>query len=159
MEYSVYLRPLVLADAEISYRWRNNPALWRHTGSKPDRHVTLEMEREWLATVLRRDHEKRFAICLKDGGRYIGNIFLTDIGHGEAQIHIVVGDTSFLGEGRTDQAVLLLIEHAFSELALERLYAVIKKRNRLSVALALRTGFTPVSEEGDAIRFVVSKAI
>lgn len=48
----------------MSYQWRNNPKIWRHTCSKPDRHITVEMESESLARILTREDEKRFAICL-----------------------------------------------------------------------------------------------
>lgn len=73
----------------MSYQWRNNPKIWRHTCSKPDRHITVEMESESLARILTREDEKRFAICLSDNGAYIGNIFYTDIRDGEAQLHIL----------------------------------------------------------------------
>jgi RimJ/RimL family protein N-acetyltransferase len=68
MNKEVFIRPLRLEDAQMSYQWRNNPKIWRHTLSKPDRHITVEMEAESLARILTREDEKRFAICLSDNG-------------------------------------------------------------------------------------------
>ena len=74
MNKEVYIRPLRLEDAQMSYQWRNSPKIWRHTLSKPDRHITVEMEAESLARILARQDEKRFAICLSENRAYIGNI-------------------------------------------------------------------------------------
>ena len=84
----------------MSYQWRNNPKIWRHTCSKPDRQITAEIEAESLAGILRREDEKRFAICLSDNDVYIGNIFYTDIRDGEAQLHLFFGEQRFCGKGR-----------------------------------------------------------
>jgi diamine N-acetyltransferase len=100
MNNEVYIRPLRLEDAQMSYQWRNNPKIWRHTLSKPDRHITVEMEAESLARILTREDEKRFAICVSDNGAYIGNIFYTDIRDGEAQLHIFIGEQRLCGKGR-----------------------------------------------------------
>ena len=100
MNKEVYIRRLRLEDAQMSYQWRNNPKIWGHTLSKPDRHIAVEMEAESLAKVLTREDEKRFAICLSDNGAYIGNIFYTDIRDGEAQLHIFIGEQRLCGKGR-----------------------------------------------------------
>jgi len=60
----IFLRPLKVEDALTSYKWRNNPALWELTGSKPNRLITTEIETEWINKVLRRKDEIRFAICI-----------------------------------------------------------------------------------------------
>jgi RimJ/RimL family protein N-acetyltransferase len=108
MNKEVYIRPLRLEDAQMSYQWRNNPKIWRHTLSKPDRHITVEMEAESLARVLTREDEKRFAIC------YIGNIFYTDIRDGEAQLHILIGEQRFCGKGRAYSAVCQILDYGLT---------------------------------------------
>lgn len=52
MNDEVYIRPLELKDALVSYKWRNNPRIWRLTGSRPNTFVTPEIETEWLKHVL-----------------------------------------------------------------------------------------------------------
>jgi RimJ/RimL family protein N-acetyltransferase len=113
MNNDVYIRPLRLDDAQMSYQWRNNPKIWRHTCSKPDRYITVEMEAESLARILTREDEKRFAICLSDNDAYIGNIFYTDIRDGEAQLHIFIGEQRLCGNGRAYSAVCQILDYGF----------------------------------------------
>ena len=38
MNNSIYLRPLVLDDAKISYKWRNTPEIWKYSRFDPKEH-------------------------------------------------------------------------------------------------------------------------
>lgn len=165
MDYSVYIRPLRLEDALTSYKWRNNPKLWRFTGNKPDRYITPEIETEWLANVLQRENEKRFAVCLKDNDTYIGNIFLTDIKDKEAQVHIFIGEMALWGGGRAYEAALQIEKYAFGDLGLDVVYADINKQNRASVALGKSLGLVELKEYShpllgiDIVRLVATKEL
>lgn len=141
MSYSVYIRPLVPEDALVSYQWRNNPRLWRFTGSRPDRQITPEMERAWLVEALKRENEKRYAICLRADDTYIGNVFLTDIRGGEAQIHIFIGNMDYWGKGRACEAILLIMDVGFTELQLDTMYALINSKNASVIALGNWLGY------------------
>lgn len=77
-KYDVYLRPLREEDAKTSWRWRNDSRVWEKTGSRPNCHVTEEMELDWMRKVLADKTSRRYAIVLKDSDRYIGNIYLTE---------------------------------------------------------------------------------
>ena len=165
MNKEVYIRPLRLEDARMSYQWRNNPKIWRHTLSKPDRHITVEMEAESLARILMREDEKRFAICLSDNdnGAYIGNIFYTDIKDGEAQLHIFIGEQRLCGKGRAYSAVCQILDYGFNTLKLEAVYALVKKENLAARALGKRAGFKRILEYysdqagANVVRFVFTK--
>ena len=141
MSNSVYIRPLRVEDALISYEWRNNPRIWKHTGSRPDKHITPEIEVEWIKEVLQRTNEKRYAICKISDDQYIGNVFLTDIADDEAQIHIFLGDIRFWGNSNASEAIHLLQDLAFTELGIQTIHATIRENNNASVALAKRSGF------------------
>jgi len=99
MSESIFLRPLVLEDAMISYKWRNNPEIWKYTPFHPSAPITLKVERDWLRGVLKRTDQKRFAICLTDSKRYIGNVQLLDILEQQAEFHLFIGDSSCWGKG------------------------------------------------------------
>lgn len=146
MSRSIYIRPLVLQDAQVSYAWRNNPVIWKYTGSKPDRHITPEIETEWLENVLKRPNEKRFAICLSEDERYVGNIFLTDYENNVAQMHIFIGDIAYWGKGRAREAIELILEYGFEVLELETMYSQINHKNAAALALGELTGFKPVAD-------------
>ena len=141
---SVYIRPLQIEDAAVSYKWRNNPKIWRFTGSKPNRAITPEIEKTWLEDVLQRKDEKRFAICLTKTDTYIGNVFLTHINNGSANIHIFIGDIDNWGRRRAIEAMALLLEFAFAELNLDNIFGLIDKNNSLSISLAKNFQFVPV---------------
>ena len=141
MEYSVFIRPLAVEDAMVSYQWRNNPKIWRFTGSKPDKYITAEMETAWLAEVLKRKNEARFAICLKDSGEYIGNIHLGNITNGTAELHIFIGDVKFWGKDRAFEAICLLLEYGFHELKLDAVHIDVVINHHASHSIGKRAGF------------------
>jgi RimJ/RimL family protein N-acetyltransferase len=157
MTDSVYIRPLVLQDALVSWRWRNNPRLWKLTGSRPDRVITPEIETEWLAGVLTREDEKRFAICLSFDHRYIGNIYLTAIRDRSAYVHIFIGEMEYWGKGRAHEAVCLACAYAFGPLGLHTLHAQINKNNAASLALAAISGFRTTGEDDDYVRLIFTQ--
>lgn len=73
----VLIRPLRFEDAFISWKWRNDPKVWEHTGSKPNILVTEEIEKQWILEKLEERNSVRFAIEVDD--IYVGNIQLTNI--------------------------------------------------------------------------------
>lgn len=141
MSCSVYIRPLVPEDALVSYQWRNNPRLWRIMGCRPDRFITPEMESAWLVKVLQRQNERRFAICHSIDNKYIGNVFLTDMQNGEAQIHIFIGEMEYWGKGTAYVAIRLLMDIGFRLLHLDMVYALVNSNNASVIALARLLGF------------------
>ena len=52
--YNVYIRPLCVEDAKISFKWRNDAHVWLYTGSRPAADVTEDVEREWLTSVIKK---------------------------------------------------------------------------------------------------------
>ena len=159
----VYIRPLRIEDALISCHWRNNPKIWRYTYSKPDRYITPEIETEWLAGVLKRENEKRFAICLEANDRYIGNVFLSDVDEKQGTLHTFIGEIEFWGKSRALQAICQIFDFAFNEMKLEKVVTDININNRASVALADRLGMVKISQQydekvqADSARFEITR--
>ena len=107
MGMHIYLRPLTVEDAATSYKWRNDPGLWKYTASHSSCEVTEEMERAWAARVIADSSRLSFAICLKDG-TYIGNTYLTNIHNDTANFGIFIGDRTAQGHGYAREAIELL---------------------------------------------------
>lgn len=149
MENEVYIRPLRVEDALVSYRWRNNPRLWRFTGSRPDREITPEIETEWLKGALQRPHEKRFAICLKENDQYIGNVFFTNVKEGQADINIFIGELAYWGGNRAASAAAQLIDYGFTEMKLDHVYTDMHPSNTAAKTLAARMHFVKSDEYFD----------
>ncbi|HEX6431462.1 MAG TPA: GNAT family N-acetyltransferase [Niastella sp.] len=145
MSGKVYIRPLQVEDALVSYKWRNDPKIWRFTGSRPDRYITPEMETAWLTSVLHRENEKRFAICLCENDQYIGNVFFTDIHNNESQGHIFIGELQYWGKDRAYEGGWLALKYMFIELQLELVYMEMHKSNP-GMAGIKRMKWKPVQE-------------
>ncbi|WP_129714889.1 GNAT family N-acetyltransferase [Pedobacter sp. SYP-B3415] len=118
MKVEIYLRPLQFADMELSYRWRNVPEIWTYTRFRPQHPITLAMERSWYANVSIRTDQVRFAICLLDDDRYIGNVQLINIGRNRAEFHMFIGDKACHGRGLGKRATALMMEIAFADMNL-----------------------------------------
>lgn len=150
--YEIYLRPLQLDDAKISYKWRNNPEIWKNTGSAPDREITEEMEMAWMRKVLTDSVTKRFAICLKANDRYIGNVYLSDIRDGQAEEQIFIGEPELWGKGIGTAARIALYGMAKDQFGIERIVTNIRVRNVASLRSVMKLGFCEVARDEEWIR-------
>ncbi|MEQ7799384.1 GNAT family protein [Pedobacter sp. ASV1-7] len=161
MNSLIYLRPLVLADARISYKWRNEPEIWKFTGFKPDRHITREIETKWLSNKLKNHNEKRFAICLLDTGQYIGNVQLLDIDYEKAWFHIFIGEKKFWGMGVAKKATKIILYYAFSELGLKKILLEVNSLNIAAWKLYEKIGFgySGKKEKNGFKEMIITKAI
>lgn len=144
MDNLVYIRPLVLSDANVSYQWRNDSDIWKYTEFKPDRYISLEAEQEWIKGKLENKDERRFAICLKENNQYIGNIQLLAINNGLAFFHIFIGEKSLWGNGIGKQATKLILKYAFFELGLKCVLLEVNPLNISAYKTYERMGFVAV---------------
>ncbi len=149
MNYSIYLRPLKLADASISYKWRNNPEIWKFTRFSPAKPITKPIEEEWLKNVLRNKNEARFAICLQENGRYLGNVQITDIQNNNGEFHLFIGDASFWGKGIGQEATSLMLDYGFKVLRLDFIRLDVHQENLTALAIYKKIGFKIIDKNGD----------
>lgn len=145
----IFLRKLEREDALISRHWRNDPEVWKYTGSSPDRYITEEIELQWIDKVLADSTRKVFAICLKANAQYIGNVQVTNIENCEAHFHIFIGDKSFWGKGIGSVATVKMLQIAKDELHLQRLKLRVNPANEAAKKIYLKVGFLPVDQEGN----------
>lgn len=129
----------------VSWQWRNDPEVWKLTGSKPDRTITLEIEKAWMQQVLNDDSCRRFAICLEKTDEYIGNVQLTNITNEEAEFHIFIGEKKYWGKGLGTQATDKLIKYAREHLKLKTLYLFVKSNNLSAIKIYQNAGFVKVN--------------
>ncbi|MCW5913695.1 MAG: GNAT family N-acetyltransferase [Chitinophagaceae bacterium] len=143
-ESKVSIRPLSEIHAETSYKWRNNPTIWRYTFNKPDRVVSLKMEKEWIKKVLSNKNERRFAIYYQE--IYVGNIYLTSITEYDAYVGLFLGDPNFHGKGVGIEALSQVLEFATQHLHLKNIYLRVKKENTPAFRLYSKVGFEIIEE-------------
>ncbi|WP_353132664.1 GNAT family N-acetyltransferase [Pseudopedobacter sp.] len=141
MNNSVYLRELNLEDAQTLYKWRNDPKIWKFTKFRPLTEITLETETKWLKKVLSNKNEYRFAICLRENERYIGNIQLINLSDEDAELHLFIGETTLWGKGIGKSAVIKALDFAFDELHLNMVKLEVHKENTNAKKIYHSLGF------------------
>ncbi|RZJ83212.1 MAG: N-acetyltransferase [Chryseobacterium sp.] len=146
MKEQIYLRPLTVADARVSYLWRADTILWRYTHFKATRTATQAKETEWLQSKLLDQNDARFAICLTKDDEYIGNAQLIEIRDNRAELYIFIGDKSYWGNGIGTYATQLILHHGFSNLKLEGVFLYVNKANTAAVSIFRKFGFSTFSE-------------
>lgn len=138
----IYLRPLSLEDAKTSYKWRNDPEIWKYTDNRPDRKITQRTEESWLTKVSDRKDSARFAICIKNTDKYIGNVQLTSINNQTAEFHIFIGNKKYWGKKIAQKASRLILVYAKHQLHLKSVYLSVNLKNKTAISAYEKVGFT-----------------
>jgi RimJ/RimL family protein N-acetyltransferase len=157
MKIQVYIRPLVLEDAKVSYHWRNDPGVWKYTGFKATTYITAEAEAYWLAQNIARTDQIRFAICAKGLDTYIGNIQLLNIENKSAELHLFIGNKLYWGKGIGYQATILALKYSFLEQGLESIYLKVHPANIPALYLYEKAGFEITGEDNKLICMSISQ--
>ena len=150
--YKIYIRPLAPEDAKISYKWRNDPEVWKFTGSRPDREITYDIESEWIHKAIADPTCKRFAIMVDE--KYVGNIQLTNIEDDTAEFHIFIGDRFWWGKGVGRAATEHLLTFARQELKLKKIYLTVRKENIAAIKSYRKVPFEELETNHDYMRMV-----
>ena len=143
----VEIRPLVEEDALTSVNWRNDPSIWEYTEFRPNKHILLEDELEWIKKAIEDKHSHRFAIVADQ--TYVGNIYLTDIENNSAEYHIFIGNHNFAGRGVAYEASKKLIGFAKNSLGLTKIYLNVRTEHKRAIALYEKLGFTNLETKND----------
>jgi len=140
----VKIRPLQIADAYTSVKWRNDPEVFKYTGNTYEHEIKLESELMWIQKVISNQNERRFAIIAD--GEYVGNIYLTDIQVNIGGYHIFIGNKDYWGKGVASAASRLIIEFGFRELNLQTIELKVRPENIAAVRLYNHLGFQYVND-------------
>ncbi|WP_183564216.1 GNAT family N-acetyltransferase [Mucilaginibacter sp. SP1R1] len=157
MTISVYIRPLVLEDAQTSYLWRNDPQVWTFTKFRATQRITPKMETAWLQDNLDKADQSRFAICVKELDTYIGNVQLLDIQNKRAELHLFIGNKLYWGKGIGYQATMLILQYAFFYKDLESLYLRVHPANIPALYIYEKAGFEITGEKDGLVSMGISK--
>lgn len=156
--YRVYLRALEIDDYKKSIKWRHDDDIWSSVVG-PKYFVSSEYEKKWIEnTIINSDKNLKLAICLKENDEYIGNIYLTDIDwkNKNAEYAIMIGEKKYWGKGLGQEAIMLIVIHAFLEMGLIRIQSRYLTSNIASIKAAQKCGF---KQEGILRRAIFKKGI
>lgn len=141
----VALCPLREQDSPILHTWINDRELV--VLSAPYEPVSEQEHRAWFERVQRKPDAVIFGIRLRETDELIGSCQLNTIHpvHRNAELQIRLGETSARGRGLGREATLLLLEFAFADLELHRVYLHVFAGNAAARQMYARAGFR---EEG-----------
>jgi RimJ/RimL family protein N-acetyltransferase len=144
----VVLREFTLDDVDAMYAYLSDDEVFRHISwEQPTLDETTDSVREAMEaarTVPRRDYE--LAVTLRDTGEVVGQVTLKT----DRYIPRIRQRTSELGymlrrdwwgRGIATEAAHLLLDFAFGELGLHRVFAVVDEDNPASIRVVEKLGF------------------
>lgn len=141
----VALRPLSELDGAA---WRRvhahfkDPEIAHLNGTPPSRMPLWLLRRVLKADSRRRDRETFGIFDTSSGAEsYIGTIELYDMRHDAATLGIIIGERSHWSRGFGSEAVAALLEHAFTDLGLERVTLSTFGDNERAQAAFKKVGF------------------
>jgi len=141
----VYLRLLEKEDLKKRVEWFNNPSINQFLVS--DFPVSLSKTEQWFVKGLFDNTKLHFSIISKDNDALIGMTGLLQINRkdSKAQMYITIGEEAYHGKRLPDQIIPLVLEYAFIELNLNKVYLWTIPNNTRGRVVYERNGFI---EEG-----------
>ncbi len=150
---NILLREISKEDLPTINQWRGDRSLVDSLGS-PYRYVNMETDEEWFRHYQNhRDREVRLAICVGDARKVVGAVYLTSIDHvsRNAEFSILIGDTRHQGKGIGSEATRMMLDHAFRNLNLHRVYLTVLESNARAREMYTKHGFKVEGVLRDAV--------
>jgi len=140
---NVLLRRLEESDLEHRVRWVNDPEVNRTLMF--DWPLSLSETREWFRGTLFDRGRWDFTIVERATGRPVGMTGLINLDrrHGHAQFYVTIGEKPAWNRGYAGETVRLVLDFAFVELGLNKVYLYTLDDNDRARALYERSGFRP----------------
>lgn len=158
INYSIYIRPLLINDADRTVLWSNDPELWEFSKGRWSICSHMDMEIGWIKYVLEKTTDRYFAICINSSNQHIGNIQLTNIAIHKARCCVVIGEKSLWGKGLATRAIMLAADYAFSYRRLDQLYIEIHRGNVAALSAYKKCGFVQDGiDESNYVLFKLSR--
>jgi len=137
----IVLAPITRADAPVLFQWINDRDLvLLNSAYRP---VDEPTHVAWLSGLSQRRDRVVFAIRLQRGRRLIGVCQLNGISdvHRCAELQIRIGDARWRGRGFGTEAVKRLVDFAFKDLNLHRVFLHVFRTNERAIRTYARAGF------------------
>lgn len=138
---AIYLRPIEAEDTAKVLKWRNSEEVKRHFIYRVD--ITPEEHQKWLDTKVKTGKVYQFIIHTKETGNPVGSVYIqsVDLTHKNAEYGIFIGEPEAKGKGYGTDAAKLMIQFAFEELKLHKLYLRVLTDNVRAIHSYEKAGF------------------
>ena len=150
----IYLRTLEPSDADIILKWENNSDNWRVSNTLVPFSRKLIEDYVNSAQDIYSIKQLRFIICLVENDKEIGAIDLFDFDpyHLKVGLGILIAELEDRRNGYAKEAILLIKEYCFNQLNLHQVYCNILSKNKASIDLFEKSGFTICGTKKDWIK-------
>jgi RimJ/RimL family protein N-acetyltransferase len=134
---------MLLEDEDTHYivRWRNQSEIRRQFFDKSL--ISFSGQREWFKKLLADDRRQIYLARLKPGGEPIGIIGLYDmdrVNHKAELGSIIIGDRQMWNQGLASEMIGCLLDYAFTDLNMNRIYAYAVESNSGSIRALQKCG-------------------
>lgn len=137
----VKLAPFTLEDLPLLFDWINDRE--QVLFNAPYKPVHWGQHQAWFESIQQRKDMVVFGIRLLEGNKLIGSCQLHSINsvHRTAELQIRIGEVEERGHGFGTQAVQLLLDFAFKDLNLRRVYLHVFANNIPAIRIYEKKGF------------------
>jgi diamine N-acetyltransferase len=139
----VFLRPAERTDIPTFVRWLSDDGTTRNLDLRSP--IGLALEERWFEDLLEHHGRDRwlFVVCRQLDGRAVGSIDLheLDLTNGGCGLGVVIGDPADRSQGYGRDAIGALLDFAFDQLRLERVWLDVYAANADARRLYERIGF------------------
>jgi RimJ/RimL family protein N-acetyltransferase len=141
MEFT--LREISKTDLPIINQWRNDKELIDLLGNN-FLYIAGEVDENWFENYINNRHTAvRLAIITPVNSNFIGMVHLTGIHqiNRSAEFSILIGDRDYWAKGAGSQATKAMLDHAFNNLNLNRVYLTVLENNERAIKMYEKVGF------------------
>ncbi|SKC84595.1 GNAT family N-acetyltransferase [Maledivibacter halophilus] len=138
----IRLRKLSTNDYITYHDWRNDIEVMKTTSPQLDMY-TLEETEQYISAIASQSNAKGYIIEYKETGQSVGIVSLINIDYKNrsAECIIDIGVKDMWGKGIGTAAISLILEFAFNELNLHRVYLQVFSFNERAIKLYEKMGF------------------
>ena len=136
----IHLRLMEDTDIPTKVLWVNDEEI---RGMLVSDYISIVGTKTWFSKVINDSTRKELMICLNDTHETIGFTSIKNIDHynSKAEISMLLGNKKYWGKGFAKEARSLLLDYAFSELNLNKIYTYNLESNEKIIGLNESLGF------------------
>lgn len=138
---NVMLRPMTEQDTDNVIKWRNSPSVMENFIFRTP--LDREAHLNWYNNRVLTGDVAQFIIVDTDTNTDVGSVYLRDIDkqHKKCEFGIFIGEESCRGKGIGSSAAKLIIDYAFQELKLNRVFLRVFAQNPRAIKSYEKAGF------------------
>lgn len=141
------LRKMSMEDVPVYHQWRNDMEVMHFTNPALDVFTYSDTE-NFVQTIIESNHAKSYIIEERESDKPIGITALTNLDYENrnAECIIDIGDKNYWGKGFGREAFQLLLDYAFQEMNLHKVYLRVFSFNERAIRLYQKLGFQTEGE-------------